>query len=845
MVTLNIPKTLGEPPVAKSINFKELEAPPHFGAAFRIDLLGFTVGESIEIILNEDDSNDTLKPKVGAGREIGSITGKVIEIAATAGRSPLLSLTSSSLNIRKSTKGALKILVRFPQPYNASDAFAELEIDEPSKDSLEGEYWEFYVATTRDSSAIVSPTIKLARFSRPLSVQKQQATYNYYAGHTINCYHDGSTDSVGSGGYFKDLVAAIKESEHFIFIADWSFHPHFRVKRTGPYDLSSTIGGLLIAHAAIHRNALIAIHTWDHTNLAGEDNQNDNGSSELDSIARSGFGMEARPANLLWKASSRTGVGYSHHQKFIVMNGKSENGRRQIRAFIGGIDLAKGRFDWPYHAVDAADRPHSDGFRTPLAYRDRRENKEYDDWYNPEFLADTNSRPRGTISPRQPWHDIAMMLSGPSCWDVVAEFVGRWLVDPSISSASGDTGRRESRRILEKYFALLVSLKDHSSEHSPTSNPRLFIQQWEPSSGVWSSQVLRSMTREHWDSNQAFPRNFPDQARQGFNWTVRDNAERSIQDAYLQAIPRAQNYIYIETQFLISSGNGWGRPTVGNDVVNQLVTRAVEKAKINESFHIYIVIPMFPEGDPSSGSNCAQRQFQWNTIAYLGREIQTRTKKPASEYLSILFPAKWSKIDGLPATNDERLANVARNRRYQIYVHSKFMLIDDRYMIIGSANLNERSLAGNRDSEIAIHMWPSDDASINQCIKDTKQFRHDIWAEHLGPKFNSATCDDPSSSSCVKLIRDAATENYAAFREGRFDSAVHGHLCLWPLQFDNPREAPVRNNVTKAPEGDSMIPDRPFGMSDARRIDAWRWHAPGRWTQSGVNVTAPTRDIAE
>lgn len=37
-----------------------------------------------------------------------------------------------------------------------------------------------------------------------------------------------------------------------------------------------------------------------------------------------------------------------------------------------------------------------------------------------------------------------------------------------------------------------------------------------------------------------------------------------------------------------------------------------------------------------------------------------------------------------------------------IYVHSKLMIVDDMVAIIGSANINDRSLLGNRDSELAI-----------------------------------------------------------------------------------------------------------------------------------------------
>lgn len=38
----------------------------------------------------------------------------------------------------------------------------------------------------------------------------------------------------------------------------------------------------------------------------------------------------------------------------------------------------------------------------------------------------------------------------------------------------------------------------------------------------------------------------------------------------------------------------------------------------------------------------------------------------------------------------------------QIYIHSKIMIIDDEVAIIGSANINDRSMLGDRDSEIGI-----------------------------------------------------------------------------------------------------------------------------------------------
>ena len=37
-----------------------------------------------------------------------------------------------------------------------------------------------------------------------------------------------------------------------------------------------------------------------------------------------------------------------------------------------------------------------------------------------------------------------------------------------------------------------------------------------------------------------------------------------------------------------------------------------------------------------------------------------------------------------------------------IYVHSKLMIVDDSAVIVGSANINQRSMAGSRDTELAV-----------------------------------------------------------------------------------------------------------------------------------------------
>lgn len=50
-------------------------------------------------------------------------------------------------------------------------------------------------------------------------------------------------------------------------------------------------------------------------------------------------------------------------------------------------------------------------------------------------------------------------------------------------------------------------------------------------------------------------------------------------------------------------------------------------------------------------------------------------------------------------------------QRFMIYVHAKGMIVDDEYVLMGSANINQRSMAGTKDTEIAMgayqpnHTW--------------------------------------------------------------------------------------------------------------------------------------------
>ena len=59
-----------------------------------------------------------------------------------------------------------------------------------------------------------------------------------------------------------------------------------------------------------------------------------------------------------------------------------------------------------------------------------------------------------------------------------------------------------------------------------------------------------------------------------------------------------------------------------------------------------------------------------------------------TDYVTFYGLRTSQKLEGVPTTEI-------------IYVHSKLMIVDDERAIIGSANINDRSLLGSRDSELA------------------------------------------------------------------------------------------------------------------------------------------------
>ncbi|KAI0478072.1 phospholipase [Xylaria cf. heliscus] len=74
----------------------------------------------------------------------------------------------------------------------------------------------------------------------------------------------------------------------------------------------------------------------------------------------------------------------------------------------------------------------------------------------------------------------------------------------------------------------------------------------------------------------------------------------------------------------------------------------------------------------------------------------------------------------------------------ELYIHSKVLIADDRLVICGSANLNDRSQLGTHDSEIAVVIEDQDliDSTMDgrdfQASRFATSLRRQLWRKHLG-----------------------------------------------------------------------------------------------------------------
>ncbi|XP_039259661.2 phospholipase D1-like [Styela clava] len=505
---------------------------------------------------------------------------------------------------------------------------------------------------------------------------------------------------VDGSDYFSAVADALLSATEEIFISGWFLAPHIHLKRRPELNNKWMLKSILKEKADEGVKIYILIYDGPDGFIKLADKFVENTLETLNKNNITVLRHRGKELDILW----------SHHEKLVIID--------QRVAFVSGIDLTFGRWDYEGHPLTDL------GNTTEHSVSSKTDNEtplkgqlwpglDYANEYvsaGIDFTKPFKDHIDRQTCPRIPWHDIACVAYDDAAKDVARHFIQTW------NFVKATEHRKDDR--ISFLIPKIVSIPFGDKNLDPN---------------VYASkvqvQVLRSVSK--WAAGLK-------------------EIESSIEDAYVKTIEESEHYIYIENQFFISYRN---QEIVKNGIVSALCRRIERADREKTKFRLYIVLPLIPmfEGDFSKANKSRQIQvfanYQYHSISrgdetsLIGSLRKLLTEDQIDEYVC------FSSLRTYAELNNEMISDI-------VYVHSKLMIADDRVAIIGSANINDRSLLGDRDSEVAL--WIKDmemvDSTMNgqpyKVGKFASGLRKKIFVEHLGlskvdtPVLNDVVSDE-------------------------------------------------------------------------------------------------------
>uniref|UniRef100_A0A7N8X057 Phospholipase n=1 Tax=Mastacembelus armatus TaxID=205130 RepID=A0A7N8X057_9TELE len=522
--------------------------------------------------------------------------------------------------------------------------------------------------------------------------------------------------------YMEDVADALEDAKEEIFITDWWLSPEIFLKRPVVEGNRWRLDCILKRKA--QQGVRIFVMLYKEVELALGINSGYSKRTLLHlhpNIKVMRDPDHVSSAVYLW----------AHHEKIVVID--------QSVAFVGGIDLAYGRWDDREHRLtdigsvtlshleqvsqsDTNTRPYflkysvkkrfsgiclyvsgSGSMRSLQTgvgelFGNARfwHGKDYCNFVHKDWIQ--LDKPFDDFidrhtTPRMPWHDIASVVHGKAARDVARHFIQRWnftkLVKPKYNT--------------QAYPCLLPKT------HTTAGEQRYQV----PDCIHTKVQVLRSAS--DWSAGIKYH-------------------EESIHNAYVHVIKNSQHFIYIENQFFISCAD------------NRHVFNKIGDTINHKQYRVYVVTPLLPgfEGDINSGGGSAIQavmHFNYRTMNRGDCSIISQLKREMGDqwinYISIASLRTHAELEGKLVTE-------------LIYVHSKLLIADDNTVIIGSANINDRSMLGKRDSEVAVLM---EDSEMVDSVMDGQPYQAGKFGLQLRLEcFKYRNCLNPSLFDSVLLF---------------------------------------------------------------------------------------------
>jgi phospholipase D1/2 len=655
-----------------------------------------------------------------------------------------------------------------------------------------------------------SDTSRVATVTMNHWLQGPPASFaGYTTGNRVKAY-------LGGKEYFSALLDAFAQSQKTIYITGWQVN----------WDAQLAEGVRLVDAllAAVMAAPSLKVYIMPWKNMAPVETY----SAATERVFAAMNSHIKRRAFHVLRAGELSGIFFSHHQKCVIVDEKL--------AFVGGIDLAYGRYDDNYGMqADAAGRTGMNKYNPCVpsiaggnGYNPMEEFAMTD--VNPQRNRDPHARDQAKerektsikriidavltrrenqspgkakvtayldarIQPRMPWQDYQVEIEGPAVHDLVRNFVLRWNSYPY----------------------------QHTDSALKTSTPQLMIPTALPDrAGTCHVQVLRSASQKMCKSEQKpLLRGKHPESR----------TQQDVLEAVRLLIDKADHYIYIENQFFVSA---FGESSIKgpkalspvaesiNPSISTLATRILPDKPAPENpvaqwlgekiartifacnpmpFHVYIMLPVYPEGRLDDPTIVSQIHLTRQSLVFGSHSLLNRIRRslwvkqqleekqvPRKErhrripelekdcgdsylridieacytYVTLLNLRDYGELNGQPVTE-------------QIYVHSKLMIVDDRWVLVGSANINDRSLLGNGDSELAVtiadtaHTFNDLDGTGTPapCRNFARELRQNAWRKWMGSA--AAECeealDKPALKASWEKIQSIAQDNTDIYEE--------------------------------------------------------------------------------
>jgi len=558
-----------------------------------------------------------------------------------------------------------------------------------------------------------------------------------------------------------DIYSAICNAQKVIYVTGWSVYTGISLVRGEDSVIypDSNIGELLIRKAA--EGVCVCVMTWNEKSNDGGMLEGMMGTHDEDTYNYF-RGTDVVCANVPRSKRSWLGLGgqfvgtmYTHHQKNVICDSEigDGSGLRQLIAFIGGIDLTDGRYDTPeFHLFKTIHTVHAG-----------------------DFYQNCTMGASAACGPREPWQDIHALVVGPTAVDIHDNFVDRWCQqNPDMRSC-------------------LFNLSDMDFNlDAPADVP-------DEQGGPWHAQLLRSITLDSALMSQ--------ERLEFLNRKYGCPVEDSIQRQYVNLIRKANSFIYMENQYFLGSAFAWleDQHVLSHHIIPiEIVEKIISKLEVQENFHVYITIPMYPEGDPTSTPSQEIIHWQFRTMEMMYKRLWRALDRLGldnhpTDFLSFYCLGKRESPEEVPEDLLDAPAGsgaeiVRESLRHPIYVHSKLMIVDDEYIIVGSANINQRSMGGNRDSEICIGAFQPSCIYENGVVPRgaIHTFRLALWSAHLGGY--DPVYEEPGYPECLNRMREVTSAFWEIYTR---DEPTHSdvHMLPYPLQVSetgdlSPLESP-------------------------------------------------------